>query len=728
MPKSQQLMINIRKKLKKWSRFFIAAGVVFVLGVTVMVIMFLYYISQIPDPTTLSARRISESTKIYDNTGVTLLYDVHGEEKRTIVPWSDISENVKKATLTSEDSDFYNHNGIDFRGILRAFYRDITSLSVSQGGSTITQQLVKTSLLGTERTFSRKIKEAILSIQVEKNYSKDYIFWMYLNQIPYGSNAYGIEAASQTFFAKHALDITLAESALLTALIKAPSYYSPYGNHVTELMSRKDYILNRMSALNTITKQELDAALAEKLDIKPPHDSILAPHFIMMVKDLLVKKYGEDMVENGGLKVITTLDTELQSTAEELVTKYGDINEKKYKSTNAGLVAVDPRNGYVKALVGSRDYFNIEKEGNFNVVTALRQPGSSFKPFAYATAFNKGYTDSTILFDFKTEFNPNCDASGNQEYYKSEKCYHPQDYDGRFRGPVTMRQAMAQSLNVPSVMTLYLAGIDDTIRTAQRMGITTLTDRSRYGLSLVLGGAEVHLLDMASAYGVFANDGVYNPAVLIEKVTSSDGVVLEEYSKNDREVISTEVSRLVTDVLSDNNARGPVFGYNSSLYFPDRQVAAKTGTTQDNRDGWVIGYTPVLSVGVWTGNNNNEPMTKQGAGLSAAGPMWHEFMVRALKNTPSGEFIKPQLPQTEKIMLNGSYYGSEGIYNILYYVDKDNPSGSQPNSPASDPQYKNWEYPVQKWILETGQTISTPTPAPPETISPTFPPSPTPTF
>ncbi len=686
-----------------------------VIGLVFLAAMFIYYAGQVPDPSAISARRVNESTKIYDRTGGVLLYEVHGEEKRTIIPWEQISDTIKKATLAAEDSDFYNHKGIDFKGILRAFYKDITQLSASQGGSTITQQLVKKSLLGDEKTVARKIKEAILSIQVERKFTKDQIFWMYLNQIPYGSNAYGIEASAQTYFGKPAKDLSLAEAAVLAALPKAPSYYSPYGNHYKELMARKDSILERMKNLDYISQSEYDSAKKESFQFKTPSD-MLAPHFVIMVKEYLVARYGEDMVENGGLKVTTTLDANLQKIASASVGKYAAANTKKYEANNAALVAEDPKTGQILAMVGSKNYFGKAEpegctpgttgdnscrfEGNFNVALGFRQPGSSFKPFAYSAAFQKGFTDSTILFDLPTEFNPNCDSSTRQEKDENgQDCYHPQNYDGRFRGPVTMRQSLSQSLNVPSVQVLYLAGIDNAIDLAHGLGITTLNDRSRYGLSLVLGGGEVRLVDMVAAYGVLANDGIKMPQNFIQKIVTGDGTVLEENKEEGERVLETQVARLVSDILSDNNARGPVFGYNSSLYFPDRQVAAKTGTTQENRDGWLIGYTPSLVVGVWTGNNNNESMTKQGAGISAAGPMWNEFMRQALENTSPESFVEPDPIMTEKIMLDGNYRGPDGIHSILFYVNKNDPSGSFPSAPGDDSQFKNWEETVQKWLV-----------------------------
>ncbi len=686
-----------------------AGGFVLVL---LFILLVIFYAVQLPDPTALATRRVSESTKIYDSSGQTVLYDVHGEEKRTIISWEEIPDIVKKATLASEDNDFYNHPGIDVRGILRAFYTDFITLSTSQGGSTITQQLVKKSILYDDKTISRKIKEALLSIQIERKFTKDEIFWMYLNQIPYGNNAYGIEAASKTYFGKRAKQLTLSEAAFLVGLPKAPTYYSPYGKNLNESIKRRDFILGRMLQLETIEQSEYDEAIGEKLTIKPKQDKIQAPHFVIMVRDYLIKKYGADTVENGGLNVVTTLDPDLQTIAEDVVTKYGDINEKRYKAGNAALVSSDPKTGAIRAMVGSRDYFNTENDGNFNVTLSHRQPGSSFKPFAYATAFDKGFTDSTILFDLPTEFSPSCDSSAKQikDSY-GQKCYNPQNYNGTYSGPVTARQALGRSLNVPSVKMLYLAGIDDTMSLAKAMGIQDLGKSSQYGLSLVLGGAEVRLLDMTTAYGVFANDGIRVEPYFIEKVTKSDGTVLEEHELKQKRAINEQIARLVNDILSDNNARGPVFGYNSSLYFPDRQVAAKTGTTQDNRDGWLVGYTPSLATGVWTGNNDNSPMTREGAGLSAAGPMWHEFMARALAKQPRESFIQPNPISVDKTMLNGNYNGPFGIHTILYYVSTNNPQGSFPSYPEKDQQFRNWEDAVQRWVFQSvNQEIVSPTP------------------
>lgn len=676
----------------------------FVVGLILFLSYFIYLQRTIPDSESIITRKVGESTKIFDSTGEVLLYDIHGEEKRTIIPWEEIPETIKKATLASEDSDFYKHRGIDFRGIIRALLKNIREAGISEGGSTITQQLIKKALLNDERTVSRKIKEVILTVEIERRFTKNQIFWMYLNQIPYGSNAYGIESASKTFFNKSAKNLTYAESAILATLPRATTYYSPYGSHLDDLLKRKDFILNQMYKLGFINNSDLESALKERVSFSPGIENIIAPHFVIMVKEYLVARYGESAVERNGLKVTTTLSADLQKSAEGLVAKYSAINKQKYKANNAALVVIDPKSGKILSLVGSSNYFDIENEGNFNVSTAKRQPGSAFKPFAYAVAFKKGYPDSTVVFDVKTEFNPNCPPDGQAE--KDEfglDCYHPVNYDGRFRGPVTLRNALAQSLNIPSVKTLYLAGVDETINLAEAMGITTLRDRSRFGLSLVLGGAEVKLIDLVSAYGVFSNDGVRNHWYFIDKIESANGDTLEEHTPEPKRVLDSQVSRLVTDVLSDNTARAPVFGYVNSLFFPGREVAAKTGTTQENRDAWVVGYSPSVVVGVWTGNNDNASMTREGAGISSSGPLWREIILEALKNSPLETFNKPDPVFLDKTMLNGQYLDrqnldSQNIHNILYYVDKNNPTGpNNPSLPENDAQFKNWEWAVRSY-------------------------------
>lgn len=671
-----------------------------VLGIIGFLIAFAYFAPQIPDPESIITRRVNESTKIFDRKGETILFNVHGEEKRTIVLLEAISDYAKKAVIAAEDANFYNHRGLDIRGVIRAILVNIQERGFSQGGSTITQQLVRNSLLGIQKTFSRKFKEVILSLQVEQKFEKDIILWMYLNQIPFGSNIFGIEEASRGYFGKPSKELTLNEAAILASLIKAPSYYSPYGSHKDELLKRKNAVLERMLELGLITESELEQAKSEELKLASPSSSgLLAPHFVMMVREYLVEKYGEDLVQNGGLKVYTTLDWNLQSKAEEIIGKYGDRNEQLFRAGNAALVALDPRNGEILALVGSRDYFNIEREGNFNVITAFRQPGSAFKPIVYSVALDRGLTDKTILFDVRTEFNPFCSPDSAQEKdVFGLNCYHPQNSDEKFRGPVTLRQALGSSLNIPSVKVLYLAGIEDSVKRAQDLGIKFLGDPKNFGLSLVLGGGDVRPLDLAAAYGTFANDGIYNQPKFILKVEDSEDKVLEESDVRPQRKISEQTSQMINDILSDNSARALLFGLNSPLYIPDRAVAVKTGTTQKYRDAWTIGYIPSLVVGAWVGNNDNTEMTREGGGISAGAPIWREFIIEALKDKPIEEFPKPDPVFADKIMLNGNYTDESGeIHSILRYINRGDPAGPIPLDPSTDPQYDNWEWSVRSW-------------------------------
>lgn len=670
------------------------------LGVIALSLFFLHARSTLPDPEAIISRQVKESTKIYDLTGEVLLYDIYDEERRTVIPFEDISEYMKEATVAIEDSKFYEHRGVDFRGIARAVYENIRSGDVTgQGGSTITQQLIGNALVGREKTYSRKLQELILAIEVERRFTKDQILWMYLNQVPYGSNAYGVEAASQTYFGIPASDLTIAQAATMAALVQRPSYFSPYGYHLDELFARKNVVIGRMRDQGFIAAQEYEDALAEEIEFKTPSRELAAPHFVIMAREYAINKYGEDIIESGGFKIITTLDAELQKKADELVAKYAETNKSKVGASNAALVAIDPETGRVRALVGSANYFDIENEGNFNVATAQRQPGSSFKPFAYAAAFQKGFPDSTILWDTPTEFNPLCSPDTTQTYdSRGNKCYSPQNYSGGYSGPVTMRQSLARSMNVNSVKTLHLAGIDNTINLAERMGITTLQDRSRFGLSLVLGGAEVRLVDMVSAYGVFANDGIRNPWALIERIELADGTVLEERSDQPFRALDAQTSRMVTDVLSDNFSRAPVFGLDSPLHIAGRPVAAKTGTTQENRDAWTVGYTPQLAVGVWVGNNDNTSMNYLGTGAGAAAPLWNAFMRAAHVGVPIRSFPQPDPVFSEKPMLDGSPVSSAlpEPHTILYVADPDNPQGPIPDNPANDPQFSNWEWAVRR--------------------------------
>lgn len=695
----------------------------------------------IPNPARIGERDIAQSTKIFDRTGSVLLYEVHGEEKRTVIAFEKIPKYAREATLAAEDINFYQHHGIAWRGILRAIFNNIIHLSAAQGGSTITQQLVKNSILTGEKTFTRKLKEAIISLVLEKQYSKDEIIGFYLNQIPYGSNSYGIAAAAKTFFAKDVENLTLAEAATIAALPKAPSYFNPYGSHRDALIERRDWILDRMIEAGFITKEEAKVAKQSSIYFAPPQQSIKAPHFVMYVRDYLNEKYGEDFIEKGGLRVITTLDWNMQENAERIIKEGAEKNEKRVQAYNAALVAIDPRNGDIVSMVGSRDYWSAPLPhqcipGNsckfdpyVNIAIRPRQPGSAFKPFVYATAFKKGYTPDTVLFDVPTEFNPLCnsDMTTGPMIHDPKDCYHPKNYDGKFRGPVSLKQALAQSLNIPSVKLLYLAGVEDSIATAENFGITTLTNKKNYGLSLVLGGAEVNLLEMTSAFGAFSQEGVLHPKTAILRIENSSNVVLEEKKDSSLPVIDTDVARAINTILSDNDARIPVFSPRSSLYFENRQVAVKTGTTQDFRDAWVIGYTPSLVTGVWVGNNDNTPMHQAAASIMVAGPLWHTYLEHTLSHTPPEEFISPEIKLAEKPVLRGLYRTGEiikldtlshkrateftptelieeisfgEIKTILAEVDKNNPLGSLPEKPEEDSQYKNWQEGINRWLAE----------------------------
>ncbi len=697
--KRTRLLINIIKYL----------AFLFLGGCLLILALFFYFTWDLPKPEKFTETPFIQSTKIYDSTGKVLLYDIFGEEKREIVPFDKISDNLKNAVLTSEDSRFYRHGGIDFLGILRAVWINLASQSKSQGGSTITQQLIRSVYLTNQKSITRKVREIVLSIELENRYSKDQILEWYLNQIPFGNNAYGAEAASQTYFNKSAIDLSLAESALLTAVIPAPSYYSPYGYHKTELLQKKDTILEKMKKLGYITDSQLQEAKNEKLVFSKSKEKIKAPDLVMYVKKYLDNKYGEDYLKEKGLKVYTTLNWEIQEYTEQVVRDADKTNISK-GANNTAVVVLDPKTGGILALMGSKDYFaepypengSVLFNPKYDVATmGKRQPGSAFKPIVYATAFEKGYTPETVLWDVATEFNPNCDPSGTAIFgTNGSDCYNPQNYDGKTKGPVTLRAALAGSLNIPSVKVFYLAGMKETLQTAKNFGISTLTDTNNYGLSLVLGGGDINLLELTSAYGVFATEGNYIQPVSILKITDIDGNIIEQNEKRPSKVLDTQIARQINDILSDNNARTPVFGANSQLYIPGYQVAVKTGTTSNLRDGWTMGYTPSIVVGVWTGNNDNSPTNDIGIGITA--PMWNKIMQKIISLNPVENFIPPNLITDRSPALLGQLQPGD-TNTILYYIDKNNPLGPPPQNPTSDPQYHLWQTGINNWLIKTSQ-------------------------
>ena len=637
------------------------------------VFLFILNIRDLPRPEKFTEGIIPQSTKIYDREGKVILYEIAGEEKRTIVPLSEMPEYLKLAVIAVEDKNFYEHRGLDFKAIFRAILTDLKLRQPIQGGSTITQQLIRSYFLTTKKTLKRKTREIILTLELERRYSKDQILEWYLNLIPFGSNLYGVETASQAFFGKHISDISLEEAAVLAAIIRGPSYFWPEGPHLEELLARKDYVLDRMAAEGYLEKERAEKTKQEEIKFVEKKIEIKAPYFTLWVKQQSEEKFGgEDFLARSGLKIFTSLDWELQEIAEKVL-KEGLERNKVYNAHNGGMVAINPKTGEVLAMsVGTGDYYaNPYPEGctagrnclfdpQFNVVVGTkaspgRQPGSAFKPFVYATAFKKGYNDKNQVLDALTNFG----VWGKEEYI-------PRNYDGRFRGWVTLRQGLSQSLNVPSIKVLYLTGLDnkienleinnflgqenilskgleESIKTAKDMGITTLNKPLPfYGPAIVLGGGEVNLLEMASAYGVFANQGLRLPPVSILKIEDSEGNIIYENKKEPKRVLPSEVTKLINDILSDNETRTPMFGPRSHLYFENYQVAAKTGTTDNFRDCWTIGYTPSIVVGVWSGNNNNEPMIREQPAATVAGPIWHNFMAEALKKFPKEEFEKPE--------------------------------------------------------------------------------------
>lgn len=682
--------------------------------------LFFYYTYNLPQPEKFTETPFIQSTKIYDRTGKVILYDIYGEEKREIVSFDKISDNIKHAVVAAEDARFYQHSGIDFEAIIRAILIDLKLQSKNQGGSTITQQLIRTVYLTGQKTLARKVREAVLSIELEQKYSKDQILDWYLNAIPFGENTYGVESASQTYFNKPSSDVSLAQAAVLTALIPAPSHYSPYGPNKAELLQRKDNVLEKMQKLGYITGKQLEDAKKEKINFSESTASIRAPHFVMYIKKYLDEKYGEDYLKEKGLRVYTSLNWDLQQYAEEVIKNAEQTNMAK-NANNTAMVVVDPKTGEVLTLVGSKNYdAKPYPEGcdekptgtclfdpKYDVATiGQRQPGSAFKPLVYATAFKKGFTPDTVLWDVKTEFNPNCDPNGNGivDIYGLQ-CYNPQDYDGKYRGTVSMRQALAGSLNIPSVKVLYLSGLKDSLQTARDFGITTLNNINDYGLSLVLGGGEVNLLELTSAYGVFAAEGMYVPPVSILKIEDSNGNIIEQNKKQPRKVLDTQVARQINSILSDNNARAPIFGANSALYFSGYQVAAKTGTTQKLNDGWTLGYTPFAVIGVWVGNSDNSSTNDIGIGLAA--PIWRQVTEKIITSHPVENFTPPDPIINRSPVLLGQL-PPDDINTILYYINKGDPLGPAPQNPASDPQYSLWQIGINNWLIETGRYQPTP--------------------
>lgn len=635
---------KIVKKAKKFSKTRRTLFVFLCLLMGLLVafgLLYIFLLRNLPSPTKLTSTTGSYSTQIYDRNKV-LLYTIYSDRNQSFIPLNKIPKKLQQATIAIEDKDFYRHGAVDIRGIARAAY-SIAFHKQLQGGSTLTQQLVKTSLLTPERTVTRKIKEVILAFATEALYPKDKILEMYLNQVPYGGTSYGVEAASLAFFGKQVKDLTIAEEAFLAGLPEAPSTFSPFGSHPELGKKRQEEILQKMYEQKYITLKERNAALSETLHFQKISNPIKAPHFVFYIKDVLTKKYGQEAVTRGGFKVYTSLDMNIQNFAQETVAQ--EIAQlENYRVGNGGALITKPGTGEILAMVGGRGYFNDPLpegckvgtncvfEPNVNLTISKRQPGSSIKPINYAVGLTKGYTAATPFLDQAICF-PD----------PPQKPFCPQNYDRRFHGIVTMRQALGSSLNIPAVEMLKLNGVQAMIDKGNEMGLN-LHDPRGYGLSLTLGGGEVTMLDMSTAFGVFANQGYRIDLHPILKITDRNGKTVEEYNPPKspifgKKVLSPEVSFIISDILADNNARIPAFGPNSELKIDGKHVSVKTGTTNDYKDNWTIGYTPSYLVSVWVGNNDNTPMSGIVSGVTGAAPIWHTIITHLLENK------KPEIPQ-----------------------------------------------------------------------------------
>lgn len=627
----RKLRFKFNLKKLSWGKTFLIGGVSMVV---LMIGVFFWYSRDLPDPGNV-LRKTGFSSVILDREGEIVLFDVYTDENRKFTPLEEIPEYLRQATIAVEDKDFYNHQGFDLMGMLRGASRLVTR-GRAQGGSTLTQQLVKNVLLTTERRVSRKIREFVLSVRIESRFDKDEILQMYLNEAPYGGTAWGVAAASEMYYGKDVGELNLAESVILAGLPQAPTRYSPYNSD--GYIDRAKQVARRMKEDGYID-EETEEALLESLpgvEFRPAGASIKAPHFVMEVKALLEDMFGPQILERGGLKVTTTLDWDLQKKAQDIV---ANEIEKVYATldiSNGASVMIDVNSGDVLSMVGSKNFFDKDIDGEVNVVTRLRQPGSSIKPVVYATAFSKGFTPASVIVDVETEF------PGKDE----NTPYIPGNYDGEEHGPLHLREALASSINIPAVKLLALVGVRDVLSQAYKMGMSSLeptqANMSRLGLSMALGGGEVKLLEMSAAYGAFANGGFKVEPGFILKVEDADGEVLFEKKKVKRSrVLDEKVAFLMNSILSDNQARLITFGENSYLNLGSRSVAVKTGTTNDLRDNWTVGWTSDVVVGVWVGNNDNSPMRNVASGVSGAAPIWRKQMLDVLSAYPDKPFNVP---------------------------------------------------------------------------------------
>jgi len=676
---------------------------------TLIVVMAVFYyeiLRDLPDAHSLVNFPDKLTTQILDRNGK-LLYKIYKDENRTLIKLSDLPDFVKKAFLTAEDKDFYHHNGFSVTGLIRAVYKNITGERL-EGGSTITQQLIKNTLLSNERTIIRKIKELILAFRTEIIFSKDDIFEMYLNQVGFGGPAYGIQEASRQYFNIDAKNLNLAQASFLAGLPQAPSKYSPFGNNPGLAFTRQKQVLHQMLKNGFITSEQFDQASDTKLVFNSAQIEIKAPHFVMFVKDILTSQLGENAVNHGGLVVTTTLDLDLQNQAQQIVTE--EIKKlKNYQVTNGAALITHPQTGEILAMVGSKDYFNLNEDGQVNLTTSQRQPGSSIKPLNYALAFEKGYRPSSVIEDKPISFN-----------LVGQGPWTPKNYDGRFHGTVTLRQALGSSYNIPSIILLSKNGIVNFATLAQSMGISTWNEPERYGLSMALGSLEVKMTDLATAYSAFANKGITTPLKSVISVTTrsdkemylascprptiAEGenatALATEQSCSQKQTISPLTAFFISDILSDNIARASAFGSNSILNIKSAKVAVKTGTSNDLRDNWTIGYTSDYLVATWVGNNNNEPMARVASGITGASPIWAKIFGKIIEKYPqSKELSRPDnLISVPICTLTGTLTCTGCPTRTEYFV-----KGSEPKT------YCNPEH-IKTLLLPTPSTGVSPSP------------------
>lgn len=644
--------------------------------VTLSSIIYFDIFYDLPDPKDLRRFPSKLTTQILDRNGV-LLYKIYKDENRTLVSLNSLPTHVKSAFLAAEDKDFYTHKGFSLPGLFRAIYKNIFDDKLG-GGSTITQQLIKNTILTSEKTITRKIKEIILSIKTERLYSKDKIFEMYLNQVGFGGPAYGIQEAAHQYFNINAWDLDLAQGAYLAGLTRAPSKYSPFGDQPELAISRQQWVLHQMYKDGLISEQELAKSLEEKLDFKSARIEIKAPHFVMLVKNILVSQLGENVVTQGGLKVYTTLDSKLQDQVQKIVTDEVKTLDRFHVSNGSALVT-NPKTGDVLAMVGSKDYFDLKENGQVNLTTANRQPGSSIKPLNYALYFEKGHRPTTTIEDKPINIR-----------LSDGEVWSPKNYDSRFHGTITLRQALASSYNVPSVLLLLQNGINTFIDFAKKLGITTWDDPNRYGPSIALGSLEVKMVELATAYSTFANQGITTPLHTIVKVEKNNGenillsscpgsknnsssnviVNAEDSSCVSKHTVSPITAYLISDILSDNSARAPAFGTNSVLNIKSAKVAVKTGTSNDLKDNWAIGYTENFLVATWVGNNDSSPMAQIASGITGASPIWSKIFNTILeKNHEPETFTLPEnLVKIPICILTGTLTCSGCPTRVDYFI------------------------------------------------------------